>query len=79
MKKYKVKVRIPCVVYKDYYVEADNSLNAMKAAEKDHKKGNCNSWPEGNVMDFSGDYGHHQWDHKAESVEVDDEIEYNEK
>ena len=26
---------------------------------------------EGNVMDFSGDYGHYQWNHKAESVEVD--------
>ena len=78
LKKYKVKVKIPCVVYKDYYVEAANSSNAMKTAEKDHKNGNCDSWPEGIVMDFSGDYDHDQLHHKAEAVEVDSNILYNE-
>ena len=59
-KYYTLKVRIPCVVYKDVYVEA-SSKKAAKELTKRWLKGEIGVDP----YDFSGDYDEDQWYEKG--------------
>ena len=67
---YTLKVRIPCIVYKDVYVEA-SSKKAAKELTKIWLNGEIGADP----YDFSGDYGEDQLYSKAviESVTCDEE------
>ena len=69
-KYYTLKVRIPCVTYKDVYVEA-SSKKAAKELTKRWLNGEIGADP----YDFSGDYGEDQLYSKAviESVTCDEE------
>ena len=70
-KYYTLKVRIPCVVYKDVYVEA-SSKKAAKELTKRWLNGEIGADP----YDFSGDYDEDQIFHKGviESVTCDKEV-----
>ena len=67
MKKFTLKVRIPCVVYKDVYVEASSKKEAKKIT-KDWLNGNDD------VDDFSADYDEEQLDHKGVIESVTEEV-----
>ena len=71
MKKYTVKVKIPCVVYKNVYVVAESKKDAKKIAVTDLKYGNCDKYTTGDVMDYSGDYDEEQLYEKATAVKAD--------
>ena len=66
---YTLKVRIPCVVYKDVYVYATNQKEAKKIT-KDWLNAKVGADP----FDFSGDYDEDQMYHKGviESVVRED-------
>ena len=70
-KLYTVKCRIPCVVYKDVYVEASSKKVAKEITKR---------WLNGEIgvdpYDFSGDYDEDQIYHKGviESVTCDEEV-----
>ena len=68
---YTLKVRIPCVVYKDVYVEASS-----KKAAKELTKRWLNNEIGADPYDFSGDYGDDQFYDKGviESVTCDEEV-----
>tara|TARA_R100001530_G_C4234617_1_gene133620 strand:+ start:148 stop:360 length:213 start_codon:yes stop_codon:yes gene_type:complete len=55
VKYYTVKVKIPCVTYKDVYVEASSKSKAKEIAKEWVKDGDCDG-----VYDFSGDYDFEQ-------------------
>jgi len=74
MNKYTVKIKIPCVVYKDFYVYATSKTDAKKIAVQDLKYGNCDKYTNGEVYDFSGDYNDEQLYLKATAVKAD--LEY---
>ena len=72
-KYYTIKVRIPCVVYKDVYVEASTKKDA-KSIAKDWLNGEVNG--DTSPYDVSGDYGDDQMYSKGviESVTCDEEV-----
>ena len=54
---FKVKIKIPCVTYKDLYIEAPTKKDAKTIAK---------SWIAGeNICDSSGDYDFEQLYHKS--------------
>ena len=59
-KYYTIKVRIPCVVYKDVYVEASTQAEAKKIT-----RGWLNGEDGADPYDCSGDYDEGQMYHKG--------------
>ena len=70
-KYYTLKVRIPCVVYKDVYVEASSKKEAKKIT-----KGWLNNEIGSDPYDVSGDYDDEQRYHKGviESIACNKEV-----
>lgn len=70
-KYYTVKAKIPCVIYKDIYVEASSKKEAKTIA-----KGWLNNEIGSDPFDVSGDYDDAQMYHKGviESITCDKEI-----
>ena len=60
MKTYTVKIKIPCVTYKDVYVEASSKSKAKEIAKEWVKDGDCVG-----VTDSSGDYDYDYLIHRG--------------
>ena len=68
MKDYTVKIKIPCVTYKDLYIKASSKSKAKEIAKIWVKDGDCDG-----VVDFSGDYDFDQLWFKGVVVNVEAE------